>query len=452
VIQETVSQPPAHEEPVNEAAFGARRPRGGPHFTTALFVLGFVLVAGALTHGLQLTEEGLAVRTLVGAGTRLLLAAGALAWAFARLHRQLGEDRVAPPEVAAEEPSHPAPRRRPWWSRWGRRAFTAGALVLAALAVASQWHTLRSAFSMFGHLRWRELRWAIYAEALSMVAFARVQHRLLKAGGVHLGLGSLIELTLAGNALSVTLPGGAAWSATFSFEQLRRRGANRAVAVYVLVAAGVVSTASLALILVVGVNLAGGVGPAAAFRVVANVIGIAVLAVAVGGVLLWHRPGVRAAAVRRLAALEGVRWAGRAAGLVEHVIGQLDRLRLTPGVVASIFLFGVFNWLADAACLAVSILAVGGHLPKRGLVVSYALAQIGASLPITPGGLGVVEGTLSVALVAYGMPASTAVAAVLLYRIISFWILVPIGWAAWGALMVQERRAGPRRAWLRPVA
>jgi len=56
-----------------------------------------------------------------------------------------------------------------------------------------------------------------------------------------------------------------------------------------------------------------------------------------------------------------------------------------------------------------------------------------------------------VALVAYGMPASTAVAAVLLYRIISFWILVPIGWAAWGALMLEERRAGPRRAWLRPV-
>jgi uncharacterized membrane protein YbhN (UPF0104 family) len=71
------------------------------------------------------------------------------------------------------------------------------------------------------------------------------------------------------------------------------------------------------------------------------------------------------------------------------------------------------------------------------------VAQIAENLPITPGGIGVVEGTLSLLLVAYGMPTDTAVAAVLLYRIISFWVLVPVGWlTAGGLVVVQRRRSG----------
>lgn len=42
-----------------------------------------------------------------------------------------------------------------------------------------------------------------------------------------------------------------------------------------------------------------------------------------------------------------------------------------------------------------------------------------------PGGLGVVEGGLSILLIAYGMPTDGALAGVLLYRIVSFWAIVP---------------------------
>jgi hypothetical protein len=65
---------------------------------------------------------------------------------------------------------------------------------------------------------------------------------------------------------------------------------------------------------------------------------------------------------------------------------------------------------------------------------------VATNLPITPGGLGVVEGSLTIALVAYGGSTAGSVAAVLLYRIMSFWVPMPLGWIAWGGLRVQARR------------
>ena len=78
------------------------------------------------------------------------------------------------------------------------------------------------------------------------------------------------------------------------------------------------------------------------------------------------------------------------------------------------------------ACLAIAFLAVGAALPWRGLLLAYAAGQLATLLPVTPGGLGVTEGTMSVALAAYG--GTTAVlAAVLVYRLIAYWAVLPAG-------------------------
>ncbi len=92
-----------------------------------------------------------------------------------------------------------------------------------------------------------------------------------------------------------------------------------------------------------------------------------------------------------------------------------DRAPDAPRVARGVQL-GAANWVWDAVALAACILALGGGVPWRGVLVAYALTQIAASFPITPGGMGVVEGSLAALLVAYGMPADRAVAATLLYR------------------------------------
>ena len=82
-------------------------------------------------------------------------------------------------------------------------------------------------------------------------------------------------------------------------------------------------------------------------------------------------------------------------------------------------------------------------MPWKGLLLAYGAGQLAANLPITPGGLGVVEGSITIALVQFGGAKTSTFAAVLLYRILSFWIELPLGWGTMAALVWSDRRAGP---------
>jgi hypothetical protein len=99
----------------------------------------------------------------------------------------------------------------------------------------------------------------------------------------------------------------------------------------------------------------------------------------------------------------------------------------------------------DCACFAFSFLAIGAGIPWKGLLLSYGAGQLAANLPITPGGLGVVEGSITIALVAFGGNRVSTVEAVLIYRILSFWLELVVGWAAAGWLALGVRSGRWRR-------
>jgi uncharacterized membrane protein YbhN (UPF0104 family) len=172
-----------------------------------------------------------------------------------------------------------------------------------------------------------------------------------------------------------------------------------------------------------------------------------VLAVAVVlVVLLWRRRALEVVVVRTLKLAKAV--TGRPKGdldpLVANIVGHLHRVHLGWRNFLPALGWSIANWVLDCGCLAVGYLAVGSNVPWRGLLLAYGAGQLAANLPITPGGLGVVEGSLTVALVAYGGAQASTVAAVILYRIISFWAFLPIGWAVWGSLAVRDRRHDQR--------
>ena len=87
--------------------------------------------------------------------------------------------------------------------------------------------------------------------------------------------------------------------------------------------------------------------------------------------------------------------------------------------------------LSYILCLAVCVAAFGGRsVPIAGIAVVYLTGSaIGSILP-TPGGLGGVEAALTAGLTAAGLPGAVAVSAVLLFRLLTFWLPVPFGWAA----------------------
>ena len=284
-----------------------------------------------------------------------------------------------------------------------------------------------------------------------MAAFAFMSRRLLATGGARVGVRSMLATSFAANALSVSIPvAGAELATAFTFRRFTRQGADAPLAGWSLLAGGVVSLAAGALV-VVGGGLASGSGLVTGFAVPGGVLAVAAL-LALGAAA--RRPQLRDGlerpatwALRHVARLLR-RPAEDPAAIIRDWSERLGSLQLAPSGWMTVTGLGVVNWLADAAVLVVSIRAAGGPVPWNDLLLVYGAGVAAQSLNITPGGLGVAEGTLSLALVATGLRASQALAAVLLYRLASFWLVAFAGWLVLFSLRRRQRGrqdTAPRR-------
>ncbi|HWE08454.1 MAG TPA: lysylphosphatidylglycerol synthase domain-containing protein [Solirubrobacteraceae bacterium] len=85
-------------------------------------------------------------------------------------------------------------------------------------------------------------------------------------------------------------------------------------------------------------------------------------------------------------------------------------------------MLGAVGYLGfDIAALGALFAATGHPIPVDALILGYVIGYIANMLPV-PGGFGVLEGGLAGMLIAYGAPATCAVAAVVVYHAIAFWI------------------------------
>jgi len=347
----------------------------------------------------------------------------------------------APPAPPGPEEAPAARRRSPWRWVWVvvRVGLVAGLGYLVAEYFVSNTAELSGAASFLAGAHWDWIAAAAVAEIVSDLAFAQLPRRLLIAGGVRTGLGTMAAITLASNSMTVSLPGGGAFAAVFSYRQFRRRRADEALSAWTLVAMTLLTALTLSLLVVAGIAVAGGSGPVGGLLPYVPLL----LAIPAVLVLILLRPQWVASVVVPI-----LRWGTRVTHLdrfdlvaaVNMFVGQLEAVTPHIGDWIAGFGWAAMNWLADCLCLVLAFTAVGAAVPWQGLLVAYGAAQVAANLPITPGGLGVVEGSLTIALVAYGGSTASTVAAVLIYRILSFWIAVPLGWALWGGIRLDARR------------
>ena len=116
--------------------------------------------------------------------------------------------------------------------------------------------------------------------------------------------------------------------------------------------------------------------------------------------------------------------------LVRRVVPQLIAVFQRPKKLALGLGGAVLLNLAYIAALDASVRAFGHSLSFSAVAIVYlAGSVVGAAVP-TPGGLGGIELAMASGLTATGLPAGVAVSAVLLYRIATFWIPIPIGWVS----------------------
>lgn len=302
------------------------------------------------------------------------------------------------------------------------------------------WDTIRG-------LTWEQIAALGVAVVINIVTFAPPFMATLP------GLGFLraLVVTQASTASTYIAPGGAAVGMGISYAMLRSWGFEPAAVALAVTLTGVwnqmfmLGAPALALALL---TLAGGKNPllqtVALIGLAVFVLAVAAFAAALSGDRLAHRVGELTARVTswglRRIKRQPVTWGG--ASLVtfrRRAVGLLRRRWwvLTPATIA--------GQLSVFAVLVVCLRTLGvtaGQVTLTEAFAAWTLVRLLGSLPITPGGIGIVELGLTGALVGFGGANDAVVAAVLLYRALTVLPTLVLGLVA-GAVF---RRLRPQAA------
>ena len=278
-------------------------------------------------------------------------------------------------------------------------------LLAGELARASLGSTLREA-------NWQ---WGIVALALSASTYVGATISLSGFVAERLSFFRTLLVQVAGSFITLVTPA-AVGGAALNIRYLQRKKVPAAVAAASVGVAQVVAFVLHIVLLVIFAAIAGSSAsehiqpPRWAWFVLAGlvVLALAVLAVPAG------RRALRA----------------RVSPTLGQVLPRLldvaqQPVKLARGIGGALLLS-----LSYILCLAACVAAFGRSVPIASIAVVYLTGSaIGSILP-TPGGLGGVEAALTAGLTAAGLPGAVAVSAVLLFRLLTFWLPVPFGWAA----------------------
>jgi uncharacterized protein (TIRG00374 family) len=291
-----------------------------------------------------------------------------------------------------------------------------------------------------------DLAWvaaAVCAEALSLWTFAFLQQRVLRLSGTRIRMPFLYVLTLANDAIANSVPGEPAVSSAYRYRHYRRQGASGASAGWTIFTILIAQAIGMSLLLLVGVVVA----LAASTSAVGAGVTLIGLAIVIGaGVVLARRDLILRLAgwmIRAFRRLTG-HPRGSVGARVEATLARMREIPLTAWSTAGIVSIATAVWCCDFLCLACSFRAVHAGIPWHGVLLAYGAAVVIGSFPVVPGGLGIVEGSLAVILVAYGASRVPALSAAITFRVVSFWLTIALGWISVGAIAYQGRRAGRR--------
>jgi putative heme transporter len=307
----------------------------------------------------------------------------------------------------------------------------AAVLVLLIVAVVSLRGKLPSVTAITDAIGNADTSWlavAAVAEFVSMGMFARQQRRLLTAFGVRMPRHRALAIAYSRSAIAISLPAGSAISAAYAFRQFRTGGASRRTAGTVMVLSGLLSMAALFLLYATGALAAGAVELGEASSTTRVSLVITFVLVAFVGMFAWQSSWHIHSSHPHPIVVRSPRLARLLAPLTDAIhssreVGGRHWALATGAAVA--------NWLTDLLCLYAAAMAF--HLPVSMVEIGavYLTVQIVRQVPLTPGGIGVIEVSLLASLVSAGAGEAGAAATVLVYRLLSCWLIIPVGLLCW---------------------
>lgn len=246
---------------------------------------------------------------------------------------------------------------------------------------------------------------------------------------------TLLRIDLTNLGVSHVVPGGGIAAAAVRYRLLGLAGVRPADA---LTAAAIQTTGAnlvLGLLFALGliVSLAS-LSDNAYYLVAASVVlGLLIIA-GVAGWVLTRRTDEAAGIAQRIARRIPLVTQERAESFVRTLSAHIRELLTDRRRTVIALGFATANWLLDAAALWLILAAFGFTANIGGLLTVYGLGSILALLPLTPGGIGVVEGVMVPAMVALGATHSAALLGVIGWRLLQFWLPIPVALLAYVSL------------------
>ena len=327
------------------------------------------------------------------------------------------------------------------WARWLLLAIT---ILFVVRAASTGWPEIRSAMQTITRENVHLVVVAIGVESLWVLTLAQVYRSALVAFGGTADFRLAIRVSMSAFTLSRVLPGGGAVGALFAAREFIRGGNRNGITLIALVAAGWVSLSALGVVVLVAIGggVMSGTLPISYLIPPVLVLGVLLIVGAVA-VIAAKRPACRRSTQGLLVRLFGSWGVGLSRNDLEHALRTVPRLR----DMFRVFTWSSISWVLDAAALGLVFAAFGYPLEVAVLAVGYGVANLIQALPeLTPGWLGVLEGSLSVTYASLGVPAGAAVVVILVYRLISFWMPVAAGLPfAWGIMRAQKGKKALER-------
>ncbi len=275
-------------------------------------------------------------------------------------------------------------------------------------------------------------------QLLALYCYSLLTKAALGEAGHVISRWRLFRIQMSTKALSNIVPGGSAAGPALGYRLLTMSGVDGPSAGFALATAGLGSAVVLNLLLWVGLIAS------IPIRGVNKGYGVA----AVAGIIIMLVAGLLVVGLMdgQGRAEKSFRWIARklrmnedrTGAAVRQIAVRLEDIISDRQLLVRVASWAAANWLLDAASLWVFLRAFGVSLDVDALIISFGLVNVLQVVPITPGGLGVVETAYALQLPAFGVPKTVAALGVASYRIGQYWIPTLLG-----GLLYASLRVGP---------
>jgi hypothetical protein len=273
-------------------------------------------------------------------------------------------------------------------------------------------------------------------EGVSLFCYA-VLTRVLLPPGPKPGLSRLFRIDLSAAAVAHVIPAGTLGTAALGFKLFTDEGISGNDATVMMAAKGIGSTVVLNVLLwlslVISIPLAGFHAIYATVAIIGTIV-LAGVAVLVFGIT--RGAGFASRLLRMLGDKIPFLSGEKVEKAVLEAAHSFSLLARDRRVMVWSLVWASLNWLLDAASLWCFVAAFGHLTNPIELFAAYGVANVAGALPLTPGGLGVVDSITPLLLTGFGVPSGMATLGVLGWRVVNFWLPIPTGAIAYVSLKV----------------